>query len=74
MASSLQGVKTDGGVVNRVQPPQDGGRMAEAMIGVLERISQDDDDDDLQPHRAGRGPDTAEICETEGGEDVGQPP
>ena len=39
MASALQGVKTHGGVVNRMQPPQDGGRVAEAMVVVLERIS-----------------------------------
>ena len=39
MASALQGVKTYGGVVNRMQPPQDGGRVAEAMVVVLERIS-----------------------------------
>src|SRR4029453_10275865 len=30
MASTLQGVQTHGGVVNRVQSPQDGGRGAEA--------------------------------------------
>jgi hypothetical protein len=74
MASALQGVKTHGGVVNRMQPPQDGGRVAEAMVVVLERISHDDDDDDLQPHRAGRGPDTAEIRKTQGEEGVGQHP
>jgi hypothetical protein len=66
MAPTLQGVKTHGGVVNRVQPPQEGRRVAQAMVEVLERIAQNDDDDDLQPHRAGRGPETAEIRQTEG--------
>src|SRR5262249_22489428 len=72
MTPTLQGVKTHRGVVNRMQPPQDGGRMAEAMVAVLERITQDDDEDDLQPHRAGRRPETEEICETEGGDSAGQ--
>jgi hypothetical protein len=48
--------------------------VTEAVVVVFEHISQDDDDDDLQPHRAGRGPETKEIRETEGGKGASHHP
>jgi len=61
MASSLQGMQAHGGVMNRVQPPQGWRGVAEAVVAVFKGISQDDDEDDLQPERAFPGPDAEEI-------------
>jgi hypothetical protein len=72
MAATLQCVHTHGCVVNRVQPPQDGVGVAYAMVEVLKRVSENNDDDDLRPNRATLGPYTEDIRETDEGDGTRQ--
>jgi hypothetical protein len=42
------------------------------MVAILQSISQDDDQDDLEPEGTGRGPETEKVDKSTGGEETGQ--
>ena len=73
MSRTLERVQSDRRVMDGVRGPEPGHRMGEAMVPVLEEVTQDDHHQHLKSQRALRRPDPEPAGESQPGKDGRQP-